>query len=322
MSIASCTSPPPSTRTLPASRPTSSDSSALRAVRIAPTAATTSARSGTGRRAHARCASAALATASSTSASAVLRELGDHLRRPGGVGRAERRHRAPQIFLAAMAVAALDEPYHPLHARPGHPHRPARGDALPRAAACRRGRAGRSLGGGLRHGGHRGRARRHERRHRRPPGRSPRLRGLGRAPGRCPGPDRPTPASRHRAHPRARGGDDVLAATAAREADNVHHTLGGRRCLRLPAGRRPPRRSEADDPGGGRLGPGRDRGDARRRPRPPAARRRARRSALRPGSPPRWPTSAGATWSSPSICVATSAGWWRRRGPPRPGARS
>ena len=44
--MASCTSPPPSMRTLPASRLTSSASSALRAVSTAPTAAIASARSG------------------------------------------------------------------------------------------------------------------------------------------------------------------------------------------------------------------------------------------------------------------------------------
>src|SRR3546814_10588105 len=61
MSMASWTSLPPSTRTLPASLLTSSASSPLRRVSTAPAAAIASARSGTGRAAHSSCASAAAA---------------------------------------------------------------------------------------------------------------------------------------------------------------------------------------------------------------------------------------------------------------------
>src|SRR5215471_6241904 len=67
MSTASCTSPPASTRILPASRATRSVSRALAPARTVAAAAMTSARAGTGRRAQACWAAAARATASSTS---------------------------------------------------------------------------------------------------------------------------------------------------------------------------------------------------------------------------------------------------------------
>ena len=68
MSTASCTSPPASTSTLPASQLTRRASSCLRPARAAAQAPMRSARAGTGTRAHARWASAAAATAASTSA--------------------------------------------------------------------------------------------------------------------------------------------------------------------------------------------------------------------------------------------------------------
>ena len=228
MSIASCTSPPPSMRILPASRLTSSASSALRAVRTAPTAAMASARSGhrtapptpAGPRSRA-------ARRASTSAAACDGQLDDHLRRSGRVRRAERGHRRLSRRAGAMAVAPIaddrtircmpdlatriDRPGRRAPARraPGGGAGPGRSVAWPRSPPSPSSGAGRDTSGAT------------------VVRLADRLGYDGWVGLQADGPRRPRPPAPpgDRAHPRARRAATCSPRRPRREADNVHRTL-------------------------------------------------------------------------------------------------